>query len=245
MAPTKWHILPPLSRPRCLACAAACCNCPQRHDRNSQQSRCGRASGDRINGVDPIEQGTERRRRSGMQMFNYCGCLYVPAAGNGSALEKGLVKPRPPPLVNVDPPPPRPPEEANLVEKAASMEGSATTTASRAASLERFECDSWSSSAILDGDEEVAAQSYFDLPLELIKSSRQSATHLPVTAAFVFERDRKAALKKLSAEAASDLHVKFSTSPGSCPPSPSSASISPTMQKAIEEFHAFLEARSA
>ncbi|KAG6476017.1 hypothetical protein ZIOFF_065252 [Zingiber officinale] len=240
MAPTKWHILPLLSRPRCLAF----CDCPQRHDQNRQQPRYGCASGDGITGVDPVKQGIAQRRRRGRQMFNYCGCLYVPAAGDVSAPEKGAVKPPPSPLVNVDHPPP-PPEEANLDEKEASMEGSVTTTASRAASLERFECESWSSSAILDGDEEGAAQSYFDLPLELIKSSGQIATHLPVTAAFVFERDRKAALRKLSADSESDRHVKFSTSPGSCPPSPSSASISPTMQKAIEEFHAFLEARSA
>ncbi|RRT51738.1 hypothetical protein B296_00049020 [Ensete ventricosum] len=128
-------------------------------------------------------------------------------------------------------------------------------TASRAASLEKFECESWSSSAILDGDvdgNDDGLQSYFDLPLELIRSSRNGANS-PVKAAFVFESDRKGSLKRSMSKLAprkshelSNRHVKFSTSPASYPASPSSyCIISPRMQKATEEFHAFLEARNA
>lgn len=130
-----------------------------------------------------------------------------------------------------------------------------TGTTSRAASLEKFECESWSSSAILDGDGDGDGddvQSYFDLPLELIRSSRNGANS-PVKAAFVFESDRKGSLKRSMSKLAprkshelSNRHVKFSTSPASYPASPSSyCIISPRMQKAREEFHAFLEARNA
>ncbi|RWW43357.1 hypothetical protein BHE74_00050995, partial [Ensete ventricosum] len=99
-------------------------------------------------------------------------------------------------------------------------------TASRAASLEKFECESWSSSAILDGDvdgNDDGLQSYFDLPLELIRSSRNGANS-PVKAAFVFESDRKGSLKRSMSKLAprkshelSNRHVKFSTSPASYP----------------------------
>lgn len=51
------------------------------------------------------------------------------------------------------------------------------STVSRVGSLEKFECGSWSPCAILDGDDEEdeGGESYFDLPVELIRSSTDDA----------------------------------------------------------------------
>ncbi|KAK9267096.1 hypothetical protein L1049_009514 [Liquidambar formosana] len=126
---------------------------------------------------------------------------------------------------------------------------------SRTVSLERFECGSWSSSAIINGNEaEEDGESvnlYFDLPMELIRTSVNDA-HSPVTAAFVFDKeDRKGVLKNSSTKATrksheSSRHVRFSTSsPTSYPASPSSCNITPRLRKAREEFNAFLEAQGS
>ncbi|XP_039139699.1 uncharacterized protein LOC120277023 isoform X2 [Dioscorea cayenensis subsp. rotundata] len=126
------------------------------------------------------------------------------------------------------------------------------SVASRVVSLEKFECGSWSSSPVLHGDENSESiRSYFDLPLELIKSSANEANS-PVKAAFLFDKDRKGVLKKCSSRSAprkshesSNRHVRFSTSaPMSYPPSPTSACITPRLLKAREDFNAFLEAQS-
>ncbi|KAJ0982879.1 hypothetical protein J5N97_011134 [Dioscorea zingiberensis] len=127
------------------------------------------------------------------------------------------------------------------------------SVASRIVSLEKFECGSWCSSPVLgvDGHGE-SVRSYFDLPLELIRSSTNDANS-PVNAAFVFDKDRKGVLKKSSSRSAaprkshesSNRHVRFSTSaPTSYPPSPTSACITPRLLKAREDFNAFLEAQS-
>ncbi|KAJ0982909.1 hypothetical protein J5N97_011164 [Dioscorea zingiberensis] len=127
------------------------------------------------------------------------------------------------------------------------------SVASRIVSLEKFECGSWCSSPVLgvDGHGE-SVRSYFDLPLELIRSSANDANS-PVNAAFVFDKDRKGVLKKSSSRSAaprkshesSNRHVRFSTSaPTSYPPSPTSACITPRLLKAREDFNAFLEAQS-
>ncbi|KAL5578389.1 hypothetical protein UlMin_020088 [Ulmus minor] len=119
---------------------------------------------------------------------------------------------------------------------------------SRTVSLEKFECGSWASSAL--GDEANSSRNlYFDLPMELIRSSDNDANS-PVTSAFLFEKDRKGVLKNGSLVAArksheSSRHVRFSTnSPTSYPASPASF-ITPRLRKAREDFNAFLEAQSA
>ena len=123
---------------------------------------------------------------------------------------------------------------------------------SRTVSLEKFECGSWASSAIGEGD---SMNHYFDLPMELIRSSTNDA-HSPVSAAFVFDKDLKGVLKNNSSTSRaaqtaarksheSSRHVRFSTaSPTSYPASPASC-ITPRLRKAREDFNAFLEAQSA
>ncbi|PKI78245.1 hypothetical protein CRG98_001360 [Punica granatum] len=130
---------------------------------------------------------------------------------------------------------------------------------SRSVSLEKFECGSWASSAIItdsinnneDGDS--SANLYFDLPFELIRSSRNDANS-PVTAAFIFDNKEPRGVLKASGSIRvssrklqeSSRHVRFSvsTSPRSCPNSQSSC-ITPRLRKAREDFNAFLEAQSA
>jgi hypothetical protein len=121
---------------------------------------------------------------------------------------------------------------------------------SRTVSVEKFECGSWASSAIINDHEVDSKNLYFDLPLELIQASANDANS-PVAAAFIFDKDRKQVLKSCSTRAAPrnshefSRHVRFSTSlPTSHPTSPTSC-ITPRLQKAREEFNAFLEAQSA
>ncbi|WCJ33284.1 root hair specific 4 [Euphorbia peplus] len=125
---------------------------------------------------------------------------------------------------------------------------------SRTVSLEKFECGSWASSAIMndyEGDNNGGL--YFDLPMELIQNSGNDADS-PVSAAFIFDKERKGVLKnqkndgsrrisegRKSAACESTRHVRFSTS--SSPSSPSC--ITPRLRKAREEFNAFLEAQTA
>ncbi|KAI3442269.1 uncharacterized protein J3R85_001376, partial [Psidium guajava] len=135
-----------------------------------------------------------------------------------------------------------------------------TFVISRTVSLEKFECGSWASPAInaseIIGHEDGAGSGigdsahhlYFDLPLEMIRSGAND-THSPVTAAFIFDRERKVVLKKSSSARksphGSSRHVRFSTSsPGSHPASPTSC-ITPRLRKAREDFNAFLDAQSA
>ncbi|KAI5650333.1 hypothetical protein M9H77_36338 [Catharanthus roseus] len=124
---------------------------------------------------------------------------------------------------------------------------------SKRVSLEKFECGSWRSSTILDEVEDGSNNYnnnnlFYDLPLEMIRCSSVSDTHSPVTAAFVFDKDRKGVLKKSSSRKKStpdsSRHVRFSTSsPKSHPASPSSSSC--VLLKAREDFNAFLEAQTA
>jgi hypothetical protein len=99
---------------------------------------------------------------------------------------------------------------------------------SRTVSLEKFECGSWASSAIINDHEDDSKNLYFDLPLELIQASANDANS-PVSAAFIFDKDRKQVLKSCSTRAAPrnshefSRHVRFSTSlPTSHPTSPTS-----------------------
>lgn len=113
---------------------------------------------------------------------------------------------------------------------------------SRTVSMEKFECGSWASSAICRGTHENGDSKhlYFDLPLELIRSSVTDDANSTVTAAFVFDKHRKGILKKNGTKSDESLlrHVRFSTS---CPDSPTLC-ISPRLLKAREDFTAFLEA---
>ncbi|KAF2304620.1 hypothetical protein GH714_035806 [Hevea brasiliensis] len=69
---------------------------------------------------------------------------------------------------------------------------------SRTVSLEKFECGSWASSAIINDHEDGDSMNrYFDLPLELIRTTVNDATS-PVAAAFVFDKDHKGVLKNSS-----------------------------------------------
>ncbi|KAL2555670.1 hypothetical protein Fot_00480 [Forsythia ovata] len=119
---------------------------------------------------------------------------------------------------------------------------------SRRVSLEKFECGSWSSSAIINDDNGDSSNFFFDLPIELMGCSAND-TDSPVTAAFVFDKDRKGVLKNSTSSSKmqhgksheSARHVRFSTS---SPDSPTS-SITPRLAKAREDFNAFLEAQSA
>nr|GEX98912.1 hypothetical protein [Tanacetum cinerariifolium]GEY02797.1 hypothetical protein [Tanacetum cinerariifolium] len=114
-------------------------------------------------------------------------------------------------------------------------------------SLEKFECGSWKSSAIHSDDEHTSTL-YFDLPLELIRTSVSDAA-LPMKTGFVFDKDVKGVLKTKSGpgerkSSAEGRHVRFSTSsPTAQPTSPSC--ITPRLRKAREDFNAFLEAQSA
>ncbi|EEF28390.1 hypothetical protein RCOM_0274290 [Ricinus communis] len=122
---------------------------------------------------------------------------------------------------------------------------------SRTVSLEKFECGSWASSAFMNDHEDGdSTNHYFDLPLELIRTSANDATS-PVAAAFVFDKDRKGVLKNGSTRATarksheSSRHVRFSTSSASSHPSSPASCITPRLRKAREDFNAFLEAQSA
>lgn len=115
---------------------------------------------------------------------------------------------------------------------------------SRTVSLERFECGSWASSAICRSSDEGgdSKHHFFDLPMELIRTGVTDYANSPVTAAFVFDKDRKGILKKsrsTKSEEKAGRHVRFSTS---CPDSPVSC-VSPRLLKAREDFVTFLEAR--
>ncbi|KAF6136669.1 hypothetical protein GIB67_016125 [Kingdonia uniflora] len=116
---------------------------------------------------------------------------------------------------------------------------------SRTVSLEKFECGSWASSPIINEgqDEERESGLFFDLPLELIRCGGNDA-HSPVGTAFVFEADRRGALKKCTSKGtggkpheSSGRQVRFSVS--------SSPSFSPRLLKAREDFNAYLEAQGA
>ncbi|KAJ8545006.1 hypothetical protein K7X08_017589 [Anisodus acutangulus] len=122
---------------------------------------------------------------------------------------------------------------------------------SRTVSLEKFECGSWTSSAIINDVGDATSNMFFDLPMELIRCSNVNDDTLsPVTTAFVFDKEVKGVLKNTTTITTprksheSARHVRFSTSsPTSYPSSPTSC-VTPTLLKAREDFTAFLEAQS-
>ncbi|CAN0920176.1 hypothetical protein LINGRAHAP2_LOCUS31882 [Linum grandiflorum] len=127
--------------------------------------------------------------------------------------------------------------ERKLVET--ESEGMMETSISRTVSMEKFECGSWAS---LD-----STRFYYDLPLELVKAN-VNEVNSPVTAAFVFDKDWKkgstarAAVHRNSQESSARNEL-FSSSSASSPSSPAPC-ITPQLQKAREEFNAFLKAEA-
>ncbi|XP_027183786.1 uncharacterized protein LOC113782074 [Coffea eugenioides] len=166
-----------------------------------------------------------------------CGalCLFLPGFGKGAKPVRAR-KEEPAEMVHI-----QGPENLALL-------------VSKRVSLEKFECGSWRSSAILDDAESQkdASNLFYDLPLEMIRCSA-SDTDSPVTAAFVFDKDRKGVLKKNSSRTASkkspdsSRHVRFSTSsPTSYPASPTSCVTDDVrLHKAREDLNSFLEAQTA
>jgi len=124
-------------------------------------------------------------------------------------------------------------------------------TMSRNVSLENFECGSWASAAMsheIDGD---SNNSYFDLPLELMKYGSVIEVDSPISASLAYEKDQlKGVLKNGSARGSarksevSPRHVRFSLSSSSSPSYPASPAfcISPRLRKAREDFNTFLAA---
>ncbi|CAH2078457.1 unnamed protein product [Thlaspi arvense] len=130
-----------------------------------------------------------------------------------------------------------------------------TTVLSARASLERFECGSWTSSAMIYDDNADLGGHFFDLPSELIKGGPGGNDQDdPVSAAFVFdkepnlEKEIKGVLKTSGSKSRRSMesprHVRFSTSsPVSYPTSPTH-SITPRLLQATEDFSSFLEAQA-
>ncbi|XP_062162667.1 uncharacterized protein LOC133869634 [Alnus glutinosa] len=182
-------------------------------------------------GTKDNQNKTTRSKDAGDEEFK-CGalCLFLPGFGKGK--------------------PVRARKEEAEGEKVMSRkeEPVGEKEMSRTVSLEKFECGSWASSAITHDNEDDSKNLYFDLPLELIRTSVNDA-HSPVRAAFFFDNDQKGILKNSSTKATakkcdeSPRHVRFSTSsPVSYPASPASC-ITPRLRKAREDFNAFLEAQ--
>ncbi|KFK31619.1 hypothetical protein AALP_AA6G136600 [Arabis alpina] len=123
-----------------------------------------------------------------------------------------------------------------------------TTVISARASMEKFDCGSYTSDST--GDE---GGGHFDLPSELIKSgSGENDQDDPVSTAFVFdkepiEKEIKGVLKVSGSSNRRSMetslrHVRFSTSsPVSYPTSPA---ISPRLLEATKNFNAFLDAQA-
>lgn len=169
-----------------------------------------------------------------------CGalCLFLPGLGKAKPIKSRKEEPEP---------------------ESEAETGGLHVVVSKRVSLEKFECGSWRSSAILDDAEDdnkdVSSSLFYELPLEMIRCSGSTDdTHSPVTSAFVFDKDRKGVLKKSSSRSTtpkkspdSSRHVRFSTSsPTSHPASPSSCvSVTPRLLKARDDFNAFLEAQAA
>ncbi|XP_049401126.1 uncharacterized protein LOC125865019 [Solanum stenotomum] len=126
---------------------------------------------------------------------------------------------------------------------------------SRKVSLEKFECGSWTSSAIINDEESENDDSnlFFDLPIELIQcSDDKDMTCSPVTTGFVFDKEPKGVLKNTTTPKTSDSttrHVRFSTSDPDPDPDPDSglptSCMTPRTRKAREDFNALLEAQCA
>ncbi|GMH27719.1 hypothetical protein Nepgr_029562 [Nepenthes gracilis] len=161
-----------------------------------------------------------------------CGklCLFLPTRGKGK------------------------PVRASSSSSSSSSQKTEPPVISRTVSLEKFECGSWSTSALSNANEDGESTNlFFSLPLEMIRCS-VTDMQSPVTAAFVFDKEAKldtepkGVLRNGSVKANggrksqdSSRHVRFSAS--SHPSSPTC--ITPRLRKAREDFNAFLDAQSS
>jgi hypothetical protein len=129
------------------------------------------------------------------------------------------------------------------------------SSVSRVASLERFECGSWSPPPPPVASAAVTRESNNFNALEVPKISCADDTESPVKMAFVFDGEvpptpgilKNSASSRLPSarpSASSQSHVKFSTAAASCPSSPSGV-VTPRLARARAEFNAFLDAQSA
>ncbi|KAE8715819.1 Cupredoxin superfamily protein isoform 1 [Hibiscus syriacus] len=140
--------------------------------------------------------------------------------------------------------------QASKAQKEATMmENNNNDAISRTVSLEKFECGSWASSTIipdLDVDEGDSMNTYFDLPLKLIKNIRNNSS-LPVSAAFMFDdKDVKGVLKngstqtrstgRKSHESSSSRYVRFTTSCPTSYPASAASCITPRLRKARDNL---------
>lgn len=182
-----------------------------------------------------------------------CGalCLFLPGLGKAKPIRARKTEPEPEPDLKA--------------ETQAESGGLQLMVVSKRVSLEKFECGSWRSSAILDDSEgfnkDGSSNLFYELPLEMIHCSGGGSGHVddtnsPVTSGFVFDKDRKGVLKKNSSRITtpkkkspdSSRHVRFSfstSSPKSHPASPTSSCVTPRLLKARDDFNAFLEAQAA
>ncbi|KAL8201561.1 hypothetical protein R6Q57_010708 [Mikania cordata] len=149
-----------------------------------------------------------------------CGalCLFLPGFGKEKLVGTRRVEPQP--------------------------QGSRSQAVSQRISLEKFECGSWRSSAV-HSDDDHSSTLYFDLPLELIRTS-VSDNALPMNSAFVFNKGSvKGVLKtkggSVERKSNEGRHVRFSTSSTTTQPT---SPITPRLCKARDDFNAFLEAQS-
>ncbi|XP_010537110.1 PREDICTED: uncharacterized protein LOC104811927 [Tarenaya hassleriana] len=169
-------------------------------------------------------------------------CLYLPGFGKGKPVRSS----------RKDDSFTRTTTMASSTARTASIKDNNTVISARA-SLEKFECGSWSSSALIYEDNVEAGGHFFDLPSELIKGgSGGNDQDEPVSAAFVFdkeplEKEIKGVLKtsgsKSRRSTESPRHVRFSTSsPVSYPASPTS--ITPRLIQASQDLSIFMEAQT-
>ncbi|KAG6504869.1 hypothetical protein ZIOFF_037217 [Zingiber officinale] len=173
-----------------------------------------------------------------------CGCLFLP----GLSHKKKQMSLRNRSQMEEE-------EEDEEEEEEEEVEVMDASHVSRTVSLEKFENASWNSSSPVSGS---PRGSLFHFPTELLLIGR-SETNSPVRAAFVFDGGAgnaktvlKRSLSRLGSSKSqgallSNRHVRFTATaaPISEPASPSSAPITPRLQKAREEFDAYLEAQCA
>ncbi|XP_047335569.1 uncharacterized protein LOC124939102 [Impatiens glandulifera] len=190
--------------------------------------------------VESIDHNSDHPREAthkGVEKFKCGACLFLPGFGKAK-----LVRPH------------RSTEEEETIDGAGDDDDviekyNAKQVSSNRVSLEKFECGSWTSSAIvMDGEDGIVDVGglFFD-------------NVSPVANSFVFDGDLRGALKKVvvgferdsfgvdnrkSAESGS-RHVRFSNvSPRSNTASPTTICISPRLRQARDNFNAFLEAQT-
>ncbi|XP_047955423.1 uncharacterized protein LOC125201380 [Salvia hispanica] len=156
-------------------------------------------------------EGEVKAKSKGEDKFRCGTCLFLPGLGKGKAAMRKVADEH----VHVH-------EQADVV--------------SQRVSLEKFECGSWRSSAIInspdgDGDDAAASNLFFDLPLELMRCASVNDVESPVTTGFLFDGNRKVVAKLGKSD--ESRHVRFSSSS------------SPRLRKQRDDFTAFLEAQSA